>query len=318
MPVTPEPLTIGAEYTKKELADIFEAPDLSLVREGWYARGGNDYVPFFVTLDKESAAPGVAYNDYFDGSTFYWESQNRSTLQSPWIRKILDGVAVPLLFVREVAKLRGKTLPFIYAGRLSNPVADPESSKPVKFAFEATDLSMVENVALAELVAWRPSGSHSSERSKTLEREIDKVRRRRASSGQGREDDPRVRKEIELHAMRHAIQHYSDMGYIVIDTSAQQPFDLLCKKEGVPSRRIEVKGTRGGPEYVTVTIGEVLSAREVGVISDLFIIHGITVDQLDDGPIASGGSLKLVQNWQPDDSALKPLTFRYTVQSNID
>lgn len=318
MPVTPKPLTVGVEYTKTELAQLFDAPDLTLVREGWYTRSGNDYVPFFVTLDKASAEPDVAYNDYFDEDRFYWESQNQSTLQSPWIRKILDGAAVPLLFVRQIAKISGKTQPFIYAGRLSNPIVDPASSKPVKFVFEANDLQSNASKELMKLVAWKPSDIHASNHHKFLQREVEKKRKAKSASGQGREEDPRVRKAIELHAMRRATRFYSRRGYTVTDTSAQHPYDLFCEKEGVLARRVEVKGTRGGPESVTVTIGEVLSARERGTISDLFIIHGIVVERLSSNPVASGGNLKLIQNWIPDEKDLHPLTFRYMVPLTPD
>lgn len=310
---SPDFLTIGQEYSRVELAKLFDAPDLATSREGWYPRDQFDYVPFFVTLNKEQADPAVAYNDYFEDGLFFWESQNQNTLASKWIRKIIEERAVPLLFVREVAKIKGVTQKFAFAGRLSRPLPDLNSARPVTFSFEPIDLMDPLPRNLGVLVAWKPGDERRTPMRPEFAQKVDIKRRNMGTTGQGYEADPKVRRAIELRAMEVATKAYERHGYRTENVSGNHPYDLLCSKQGVKQRRVEVKGTRGPPSFVILTIGEVIAAREPSAITDLFIVYEIQVSGSHGDPVASGGMVRVIQGWVPDDQNLEPTQYRYNV-----
>lgn len=156
MKITTAPLVLGKAYSKSDLAEIFQEPDLAGVREGWFHKDGHEFIPFFVTLNKEKRDPSVAYNDFFEDGLFFWDSQSGNTLESKWVRKFRSEEVTPLLFVREVAKVGSKTQKYTYAGRLIEPLVDEASSKPVKFSFLPADLSNGVTGPLLSLIEWKP------------------------------------------------------------------------------------------------------------------------------------------------------------------
>jgi len=133
------------------------------------------------------------------------------------------------------------------------------------------------------------------------------------SAGQGYEADPKIRRAIEMRAMEVATKAYEEDGYQVEDVSQNCPYDLLCSKHGDKQRRVEVKGTRGDPSSVNLTVREVSSAREPSVITDLFIVHKIRVESLDGNLVASGGKSDVIRDWVPKDVHLEPKQYRYSV-----
>ena len=74
----------------------------------------------FVTLDKKEKPETQRYNDGFETpSTFRWQSQNRTAMNSPAGRRIEAHKALGIsvhLFVRAKAKIGGVTAPFSYCG----------------------------------------------------------------------------------------------------------------------------------------------------------------------------------------------------------
>jgi superfamily II DNA or RNA helicase len=81
-----------------------------------------DRLVFFVTLDKGQHAEEYKYKDRFLSPTeFEWQSQNRTRQDSPLGQQMRqhreNGTAV-YLFVRKMAKVRGQTQEFYYAGEL--------------------------------------------------------------------------------------------------------------------------------------------------------------------------------------------------------
>lgn len=316
MTISPEKLQLGATYTRADLATIFEEPNLATSREGWYPRDGFDYVPFFVTLDKSNSDPSVAYNDHFEDGLFFWESQNNNTLQSKWVRKLINREVVPLLFIRRVAKVRNQTQRFYYAGRLAAPLPDARSSRPVKFSFEPIDLELSVPPALKSLVDWRPDASRKEQLSASFAKEVSEKRKVVLARSQGFESDPIKRKLIEDRAMLVAARAYERNGYLVHDVSSYKPFDLYCTKLNAKSRRVEVKGTRGDANAVNLTVGEVKSARDQSQPTDLFVVYGIKLDHSRSEPSAQGGQVHLIQNWTPDDNDLEAIQFRYRVPSS--
>ncbi|HHA2425197.1 AAA family ATPase [Stenotrophomonas maltophilia] len=112
-------------------------------------------VLLFVTLEKEGEA---SYLDVFDGTDFYWESQNRNSQSSPVIRRISGG-SPTYLFARMRAKARGASnaVPFVYCGKLDFVAMDGEH--PVTCLFDAVDIETGHGGSLAEILQWRPSAS---------------------------------------------------------------------------------------------------------------------------------------------------------------
>lgn len=133
--------------------------------------------------------------------------------------------------------------------------------------------------------------------------------------GQGKLDDPLLRKEVELAAMNVVRSWLTDQGFTaseIRNTSANKPYDYEVGPPGCPRMRIEVKGSTGALGTVEVTAGEVESARHGGVPTTLAIVHGIRLSLDATGRWqADGGNLWLVENWAPQDESLTPKRYSY-------
>ena len=129
--------------------------------------------------------------------------------------------------------------------------------------------------------------------------------------GPAYESDSRMRRCIERYAVECAVKHYDkDRGYEV--TKLGKPYDLLCTK-GHEVIHVEVKGTRGDGKKVIVTKNEISDARNPEWRSDLFILHGISVE-LKAGELVPVGGIKFfIENWNPRDEHLEAIAFRYSV-----
>jgi hypothetical protein len=125
--------------------------------------------------------------------------------------------------------------------------------------------------------------------------------------------DAEAKRAIELRAVdvviawcgRNGWDHVSHVG------DDDNPFDIEGTVDGT-ARRIEVKGTTGGPEAVTVTRREVEAAT--GDKNHLMaIVHGIAVHvDVRGGAIrASGGTLAVHDPWLPVLEELTPVSYRW-------
>ncbi|WP_438026352.1 EVE domain-containing protein [Sorangium sp. So ce233] len=130
--------------------------------------------------------------------------------------------------------------------------------------------------------------------------------------GQGREADPAVRRAVEERAMKLAEGHYRALGFNVENTATTRPFDFRCTRDELEVR-VEVKGTRTAGEAIEVTSAEVENARGTGWRTDLFIVHWIVVTPIGGEPVASGGTVRIVEGWKPADEHLTPTRFQYAV-----
>ncbi len=148
-------LKVGGAYTRASLADIFALPRLAGTREGIVTHG--DDVILFVTLDKAGQANAqLHYNDFFEGTTFHWDSQNTQHYASPVIQHMVHGRVAIHLFARIHQKIRGVTQPFYYCGRLGFRSYDATTRNPVHMVFNVLDLSSPPAASLQDLYAWRP------------------------------------------------------------------------------------------------------------------------------------------------------------------
>ncbi len=270
----------------------------------------------FVNLDKSDAAQDHKYHDIFEdsGSTLIWDSQKKNTQNTTFIQKIIARDLEVHLFVRIHKKIHGQTQPFCYSGRLQ--AEDYDGEKPVTLIFENLDFQTDPNESLKAIYDWRPD-EHLSRRPVELKPSSKRKQRaatakERRSAGQGRSANAEKNRATELRAMELAREHYESQGYVVIDTSANMPYDLECirKRE---TRRVEVKGSSGGGDNVNVTIGEVLAARLPEPETDLFIVWGIDLVSEDGYWKASGGETRIIRNWYPDDEDLAPTQYQYSV-----
>jgi uncharacterized protein DUF3883 len=135
-----------------------------------------------------------------------------------------------------------------------------------------------------------------------------------ARSGQGRQMDSRKRLAIDAWAMKKARLHYESLGYELKDTSKTAPFDYEARKVG-ERRRIEVKGLSGELGSVIVTAGEVKSARDANIQTDLVIIHNIVLLETEQGVFqGEGGTVHLIRNWSPEEERLTALQYQYSLQ----
>ncbi len=132
------------------------------------------------------------------------------------------------------------------------------------------------------------------------------------SGDAGYQSDPRVRRAVELHAVAHATDYYTQLGYNVSDVGSTRPFDLLV---GSPTetRHVEVKGSSGSATTVELTDGEVRQAADWQP-TDLYLVRGITWRRQPDGQVSTdGGRAEVLHDWAPTPDRLAATRYRYTV-----
>ena len=77
-------------------------------------------------------------------------------LYSPKIQEIVNGFSTPHLFVRLKQKVKNRTMPFVYCGRLEYLEHEASTRNPVHIVFENIDYQDSPNQNLAEIYSWKP------------------------------------------------------------------------------------------------------------------------------------------------------------------
>jgi hypothetical protein len=132
----------------------------------------------------------------------------------------------------------------------------------------------------------------------------------RVSRGLAPKMSPAERKAIERRAMAVVEAEYRRQGYELKDVSAHAPWDLTAMHSSGHVAHIEVKGTTGAGQAVTVTAGERRHATEFGH-PVLAIVTGIALEK-GRRPTASGGTLQThLTPWEVDDGAWSATVYRY-------
>ena len=167
-------------------------------------------------------------------------------------------------------------------------------------------LPSVRNAQLAEVL---PTRANSSKREPPDDKDAPS-----SKYGSGYVADRAKRDAIELRAMELAEKHYLEKGFAVENTAVKKlPYDFRCT-QGSREVRVEVKGTSGEGTTVEVTRGEVENARGTDWRTDLFVVSKIKVATVKGKPVASGGKVCPIENWQPAKEDLLAIRFRCKVR----
>ena len=172
-------LNIGNKYSKKDLSNLLDQPPLSNVREGSFSCKNSNSDLLFVDLDKTGRGDRFDYKDFFEEDLFHWDSPRNKHIDSPQIRKIVNGDIIPHLFVRVVQKVKNIiTQPYVYCGRLEFRKHEKGTSRPVHIIFQNIDYDdSTENKDLIDIYSWDPNEIGQSTKSKISKKgEISKER----------------------------------------------------------------------------------------------------------------------------------------------
>lgn len=130
-----------------------------------------------------------------------------------------------------------------------------------------------------------------------------------APGGQGFSTSAAVRRAVELRAMEVARAQLDSTWEEVVDVSAHEPFDFLCRS-GTRVLHVEVKGTTQDGSVVMLTRNEVEHARTHPESTALIVVSHIEIrEQIGCQPVASGGQVQHIEPWHVDEAVLVPLTY---------
>lgn len=142
--------------------------------------------------------------------------------------------------------------------------------------------------------------------------EVVEALERKQAKSQGFMLDSELRSRLENFSMASATHHFESLGYTVEDHSKNHPYDLRCVRKH-ETLYVEVKGTQTDGKGIILTSGEVEFARRHSKQMVLFILHSIQVSK--DRKKLSDGVPVVIQPWIVEQTALKPLSYKYEVPS---
>ena len=76
---------------------------------------------------------------------------------------------------------------------------------------------------------------------------------------------------------------------------------------------VEVKGTTSNGEKIILTRNEVLNAKTSMNMCILFVVHSIEIFESNGNLIANSSKTKILNDWDPADEDLEPLSYHYKV-----
>lgn len=147
-------LKVGNAYSKQDLKVLLNEESLGTMREGFFTCKNSPVSILFVDLEKAGKEKRFHFDDYYDGSTFHWDSQPRQSINVPTIQDLVTERRTPILFARVDQKIKGATQPFIYCGRLKFNSHDEKTTKPVHILFDSLDYTDSPSAALKEIYEW--------------------------------------------------------------------------------------------------------------------------------------------------------------------
>lgn len=133
--------------------------------------------------------------------------------------------------------------------------------------------------------------------------------------GAGFQRNMRIRRVIELYAMKKALSYFNKMGYSCDDVSGKSSYDIRIKKDG-KEICVEVKGMQGEPEQVMFTPNEVALLTKEYPNTILFIVHSIKLMKRGRGFIAKAGTIQVNKNFKLLKANLKSIGYCYKLCNN--
>lgn len=131
--------------------------------------------------------------------------------------------------------------------------------------------------------------------------------------GQGYVVDSVVRRAIEQHAVKTAIDHYRSRGASKI-VEVGKPYDLRMLIAG-KEIHVEVKGSLQTLSTVIVTRNEIIHARRTPD-TELIVIDQIELTTQLDGIVkTAGGRVRVWRPWAPAKESLKAMVFEHTLDA---
>lgn len=200
-------LAVGQKYSKKDLANLLNQPTLALVREGVASSTNSNSYFLFVDLEKKDKEKRFHFDDFFEEDFFHWDSQTTQHINTPKIQDVVNGNTTPHLFVRVRQKEKGKTLPFIYCGKLQYASHEENTSKPVHIIFRNVDFDdFTDNIDLLEVYRWKPSDAGMTTKSKIVKiGTVSKERKRNYTKPDRTEHQGLVTSRVGQGFYRHSI-----------------------------------------------------------------------------------------------------------------
>ena len=134
-----------------------------------------------------------------------------------------------------------------------------------------------------------------------------------SSRGQGWLTSVEQRLVVETAGMSAATAHYDAGGYSVEDVHLREPYDLRCTR-GNDEVHVEVKSTTGSAEYILLTRGEVVHARQTAHAA-LFVLTGVRLRTVDEKLVTDASDEPvIIDPWLPGDRDLSPLSYTYRIR----
>lgn len=128
--------------------------------------------------------------------------------------------------------------------------------------------------------------------------------------GQGFGLSAMEKKIIEKHAVKLAIEHLSKAGFEQIeDVGDSESFDILASND-LNCLSIEVKGTTGLGQSITLTKNEVIFQKDAYPNNGLFVVRNIVLVR-GDKLSAQGGDIEFISPWLIDKQSLVPISYDY-------
>lgn len=150
-------IEVGNSYSKVQIQDALQENTLvnsTKLSPGVFYCKTKPLTLLFVDLDKSDKEERFKFNDYFDGPFFHWDSQPKQHIDVPSIQDIVNGVKIPLLFVRTHSRVKGVTQPFVFCGRLEYESHDEATKNPVHIVFKVADYIDEPGSELASVYNW--------------------------------------------------------------------------------------------------------------------------------------------------------------------
>jgi len=289
---TSDHLTVDEIYSRARLRELFEITDAT-INTGIFQPLGHESVWLFVTEKK--TADRTQYEDKLEGDVLEWDGQTSGRKDDLIIGHRNRGLELLVFYRRE--KYEFADAGFRYEGPFE--YVSHRGSEPAHFRLQRVmPRSRAEEHDLQHEVQQAAEAWVEARATKTR--------------GQGFVSSPELRLAVERHAMAAATDYLEDLGFVVEDTSATEPYDLLAQRAG-EELFVEVKGTTTTGEEMILTFNEVEHARRHNSESMLFILAGVEVVEGPNGPTASGGTRHVFWPWDVDAGQLTPISYKYRV-----